>query len=141
MRYSSETRSPPIACSDSTHEKAGLCVPNAEGFIVISTADSVPADGKTTLALFAIGAQADGTPALDPLVFTVTPATAGTISADPSELTKFGFAASFTPCDSTAADCKPGAFQVNVAKKSDPTTVLATSQSIQLTAPAPAPKS
>ncbi|HET9621206.1 MAG TPA: hypothetical protein VFP84_07560 [Kofleriaceae bacterium] len=127
---------PDLQCGDGTTAVGGVCVPVVPSFLVRAAVTRVAADGKTTIPVFAIGSTADGAPALDPLVFTVEPATAGTFPDADATLTALGFTTTFTPCDSAVPTCT-GTFTIRIATKADPTAILATTGAIELVAPPP----
>jgi hypothetical protein len=102
---------------------------------VRSTVKTVPANGYSKIPFFAIGTKDDGTPALDQLVFTVSPDTAGTISPAEPTLTPLGVSTFFTPCNLSDAGC-PDSFEVRIALKTDPSVLVATTGPLQLVEPA-----
>jgi predicted RNA binding protein YcfA (HicA-like mRNA interferase family) len=122
-------------CGPGTVAQDGVCVPVAPGFLVRSTVTEVPANGFSKIPFFAIGTNDDGTPALDPIVFTVSPASAGSIVSANATLLPVGATVFFTPCSSSTAGCL-GPFEVRIARQSDPSTILATTGPLQLVQPA-----
>jgi len=123
-----------LTCGPGTADLGGECVPLTPGYLVRSTVETVPANGYSKIPFFAIGTKDDGTPALDQLVFTVSPTSAGTISPAEPTLTALGTSSFFTPCSSSDAGCT-GLFEVNIALKSDPSMLVATTGPLQLVVP------
>src|SRR5690242_15515729 len=94
-----------IECGPGTVLSGSSCVPSdLPGWydIRVST-QHVPADGFTKIPVLAIGQNADGSPATDAVIVTLSRPWAGTVSPAASTLPALGSTFYFTPCVATGS--------------------------------------
>jgi hypothetical protein len=133
---------PPVGCGPGTVLVGNQCVPAlGDGgtpgtvFLVRAAVTTVPADGYSPIPVLAIGTDAGGNPSLDTVVLATSRTGAGTITPSTVTLTPTGATVYFTPCSAAASQSCAGPVQITLALASDPATVLAQSQVIDLVAP------
>jgi hypothetical protein len=129
----------PVTCGAGTVRQGNTCVvlSGADGgwYEVRIGALQVPADGFSKVPVFAIGRLANGSPALDSIVLSVSRAGAGTLVNSGLQLQQLGAGTYFTPCSSANNPLCVGPAQIELRLASAPTVVVANSQEFTLVAP------
>lgn len=123
-----------ITCGPGTTQSGSQCVgigPAPGTYWLRSLVTSIPADGYSTIPIFAIGALSNGMASTEPVVLTVVPAYAGTVSPAAFKLGVQGTTVYFTPCASTSPACT-GTFEVDMALASNPSAVVASTGTLAL---------
>jgi hypothetical protein len=124
-----------LSCGSGTVLMGDQCVASTGAWYDVRVATlNVPADGYSVVPVLAIGRQANGLPALDSVVLTLTRSTAGTLAPSQVTLTGIGSFTQLTPCANTSAPCV-GPARIVMALASNPTVPVATSEEFNLIAP------
>lgn len=113
-------------------EDGGSC--GSANYQVRVASTQVPADGYSKVPVFTIGTLANGAASTEPVLLTVSPSSAGTISPAAFNVAQLGSTSYFTPCASNSPACS-GTFELRLALASAPSTVVATSGPLTLVAP------
>ncbi len=124
-----------LSCGSGTVLMSGQCVASTGAWYDVRVATlSVPADGYSHVPVLAIGRQANGQPALDPVVLTLTRSSAGTLTPSQVTLTGIGAFTHLQPCSTATTGCL-GPARVVMALASSPNVPVATSEEFMLVAP------
>ena len=130
---------PAISCGPGTHLLGDTCVPTSDAgggatYIVRVDAVTLGADGYTTIPVTIVGTNADGSPSTASLVVATSRPGAGQLSPTTVTLVPTGATVYYTACDAASSTTCTGPVHITVALASDPTTVVAESQEIDLVA-------
>jgi hypothetical protein len=128
---------PPEPCPPGTEMMGAVCVtPGPVRVEVRLAATQLPADGYSRMPVLVLATSlADGSPALVPIVLSLTRPAAGLFDKDKLVTTALGGSTYFIPCSSATAGCL-GKVRVQVALADDPTTIVAASPELELVQPA-----
>lgn len=125
-----------ITCGAGTHLDVDRCVLDASTVFELRVAASVlPADGYSKIPVLVIGRNADGTPSHASVILWTDRPGAGGFTPVQVTLGPLGAIAYFTPCSSASVGCT-GPVELRASLATAPTTPVATSGPITLTAPA-----
>ena len=128
-----------VSCGPGTVEVEGECLPDGPAeearYEVRVAATEISGNGYAKLPVFAIGTLADGTPSLEPVIFSVSRAGAGNFADPVATLTASGVTNYYTACNTAVVAGCAGPFQITLALGSDPETTVAVSPQINLVEP------
>lgn len=115
-------------CGDGTREDDGQCVPDGPQpqYELRASVAEVGADGRSLIPILAIGMNADGTPATDPVVLSVDRTEAGELFESEVTLAANGTLTYFRPCDAAAGPDCAGPSEIRMALADDPERTVAT---------------
>lgn len=114
-----------VSCGAGTTLMGTQCTASLAAWYDVRLAtNQVPADGFTRIQVLGLGRNADGTPKLDPVVFSLSRATAGTLTPTATTLAPLGANVFLLPCATTSASCL-GPATINLALASNPSVIVA----------------
>jgi hypothetical protein len=126
----------PLSCGDGTERQGTECVAlDATLYDIRLPTLEIPADGYSKIPILALGRLADGTPAIDSVVFGVSRPNAGGWVEATATLTPIGVVGYFVPCNSALTPTCTGTFTATLALASAPATLVARSVEATLVAP------
>jgi hypothetical protein len=113
-----------LTCGPGTHVDldAGECLsdPDAAYYDLRVPVSTLGADGYSSVPVLALGRLADGSAATDAVIFSVSPANAGTLLPAAETLTSLGAGPSFVPCNGTTTPSCLGEATLSMALASAP---------------------
>ncbi len=123
-----------VSCGAGTTLMGSQCTASISAWYDVRLAtNQVPGDGFTRIQVLGLGRNADGTPKLDAVVFTISRASAGTLNPTAATLAPLGANVMLTPCATPSATCL-GPATINLALASNPSVVVA-SADFEIVAP------
>jgi hypothetical protein len=99
-------------------------VPSSPHYELNVPTTTIPGDGASSVLVQAFGTNADGSPALDSVVFAVSRAEAGSFDPPSTELRPEGSTVYFTPCSALTPGCT-GSVDLTLALSDEPATPVA----------------
>lgn len=127
---------PGLECGAGTIQSGNSCVlmSNANYDVRVAVLE-IPADGYSVIPVFAIGRAADGTPSTEEVIFSVTRLGVGSFTPLRGRLTTVGLNSIFVPCNAATSPGCTGPFQITLSLASDPNTIVASTQTLNLVEP------